>query len=538
MATKQPLARVCNRFCNTVTARLVTGIALAHLLLVPMLFGVIGYLLKQQYQEQFIEHVRVTSPLFAQMIRADESPERVAAMLDEILLSGEVSYAELLLAGGGRIEPLLGNPPVHFQEDFFFGQHEDASYYIAQSVRSSSGQQLGRLRLGFSEQFTRANIRQAYWRVAIMGGIYFVLSALVVSLIGLRLTRSIHQIGETSQAIAQGNLEHPFAVRSSSGELKQLVVNLENMRHTLIQDRKDIQDREVRLQTIVDNMAEGVITIDEQGVIESFNQAAEVIFGYPAAAVLGNSVDMLMAGGDGERHLEQLRQYLNGGEAKIVGQGPREVIGRHRLGHGFPLELAVSEMSIGGRRVFSGIVRDITERAAQQAALEHQATHDGLTGLPNRFMCQDRLQQMVARSRREGQVSALFLMDLDGFKAVNDHYGHDYGDELLKVVAERLSNAVRASDTVARFGGDEFVVLSADVGVDAGAIVVAQHILDAITLPFQVKEQELRIGISIGIALYPRHGDDDETLMRHADQAMYCAKRAGAGYRLSDETSG
>jgi diguanylate cyclase (GGDEF)-like protein/PAS domain S-box-containing protein len=537
MATKQPLARTKNSFGSTVTARLVLGIALGHLLLVPLLFGAIGYLIKQQYQEQFIEYVRVTSPLFAQMIRADEPSQQVAAMLDEVLLSGEVLYAELLLEGGERIEPLLGNPPARFQEDFFFGQHGDSSYFIALPVRSLSGQQLGRLRLGFGEQFTRDNIHEAYWRVAIMAVIYFVLSAMVVSLIGLRLTRSIRQIGETSQAIAQGNLDHPFMVRSSSGELRQLVANLENMRLTLIQDRRDIRDREVRLQTIVDNMAEGVITMDEQGLIESFNRSAEAIFGYPAAAVLGKNVDILVARAADVKHNERLGQYLNGAKAKVIGQGAREVMARHQQGHSFPIDLSVSEMMIGGRRVFCGIVRDITERAAQKAILEHQATHDSLTGLPNRYMCQDRMQQMITRSRREGQVSAVLLMDLDGFKAVNDQYGHDYGDVLLVAVAERLEKALRASDTVARIGGDEFVVLSSDVGDASGAIIVAKNILAVMPAPFHVKERELRIGISIGIALYPQHGEDDETLMRHADQAMYGAKRSGSGYQLSDAVS-
>jgi len=180
---------------------------------------------------------------------------------------------------------------------------------------------------------------------------------------------------------------------------------------------------------------------------------------------------------------------------------------------------------------FDGVVltlQDITAAHELARTLAHRAHHDPLTGLPNRLLLQDRLQQALRQAgRRQGHL-ALMLMDLDRFKEINDRLGHDVGDELLRGVATRVRAAVRASDTVCRLGGDEFVVLLPQIEAAIDAERVARHILDAVSLPYSLElPPGLGVSFSIGIAVYPQDGEDEATLMRRADAAMYRAKREG-----------
>ncbi len=165
--------------------------------------------------------------------------------------------------------------------------------------------------------------------------------------------------------------------------------------------------------------------------------------------------------------------------------------------------------------------------------LEHQALHDILTDLPNRVLIEDRLHQAILSAKRQARSLALLIMDLDGFKDVNDTLGHHMGDQLLQQVALRLQNILRKSDTVARLGGDEFAVLLPTADADK-AVLTARKILDALKSPFSIQGHILDVGGSIGIALYPAHGPDGTTLVRRADVAMYVAKRANTGYAIYD----
>jgi diguanylate cyclase (GGDEF)-like protein len=171
-----------------------------------------------------------------------------------------------------------------------------------------------------------------------------------------------------------------------------------------------------------------------------------------------------------------------------------------------------------------------TEEALREseAALRHLALHDSLTGLPNRRLLMDRLDQMVALSPRRGDSFALMLIDLDHFKAVNDRHGHLCGDMLLKQVAKRLQTEVRASDTVARLAGDEFAVLLPDIEYDDAAKLAAV-LAQSIQLPFSLEGPVVIAGGSVGVALFPLHAEDAESLLRYADDAMYLAKRTGVG---------
>lgn len=178
-----------------------------------------------------------------------------------------------------------------------------------------------------------------------------------------------------------------------------------------------------------------------------------------------------------------------------------------------------------------GVNSDITERKAHASALEYQSLYDGLTGLPNRTLVQDRLRQAIHAAEREQQPLALLIMDLNHFKDINDALGHHYGDLLLQQIGPRVLSGLREGDTIARLGGDEFAILLPATDND-GAAVAAEKILEALEQPFAVEDFFLDAGASIGIALYPEHGNDVATLMRRADVAMYQAKRSGNGFAV------
>ena len=176
---------------------------------------------------------------------------------------------------------------------------------------------------------------------------------------------------------------------------------------------------------------------------------------------------------------------------------------------------------------YRGVGRDITVQKLAEEKIEYRATHDSLTGLPNRAMFSALLEQALRSAKRYERMLAILFIDLDGFKSMNDLLGHEAGDSLLKQMAARFRDAVRASDVVVRLGGDEFVVLAQELLDRDGVSAVAQKVLSAAALPVQVAEKECQISASIGIAVFPDDGDSEQLLMMNADKAMYAAKRNG-----------
>ena len=287
-----------------------------------------------------------------------------------------------------------------------------------------------------------------------------------------------------------------------------------------------LRNSEAQIQGLLGHMADGVIVINEDGLIQIFNSACERIFGYKTAEMIGQNVCVLMPEPHRSAHDAYLQHYLETGEAKVLSRS-RELLGVRKDGQQFPLEIRVSEVRNDSMRLFIATVRDVTlEKAEAQKAL-YLATHDALTQIPNRLLLGERLQQALSAARRTDGKVALFFLDLDGFKGINDRLGHDIGDALLRIVAQRLTASLRADDTVARLGGDEFVIILTGALSRGNIEAVGRKLLAAIRTPYMIQGHTLYVGTSIGIALFPDDGTDSETLLKNGDIAMYRAKEAG-----------
>lgn len=293
-------------------------------------------------------------------------------------------------------------------------------------------------------------------------------------------------------------------------------------------------------QVIMDAAPIGMMTIADDSTIVTANRASHVMHGYEPGYLLGQPAHILNDPDDIEHHAIQpgVESGEAAGHATALFRVPLVTNGHametertyvRKDGSRFPAGVIALPLHNAAGRLLGGLrmVIDITERKRAAARIEHMALHDSLTGLPNRSLLQDRVGQTLARAQRNSGSFALALIDLDRFKQINDTLGHAVGDEVLKIVSQRLSNAVRNSDTVARMGGDEFALLLPDISHADQALEVGQKILAAMSDGLIIESHRLHVSASVGVALYPAHGVDLPTLLRNADAAMYDAKARG-----------
>lgn len=298
-----------------------------------------------------------------------------------------------------------------------------------------------------------------------------------------------------------------------------------------IQAESSLDEKSKQMEAIVESMLDGVVSIDEKGNVLTFNQAAEEIFGYRSAEIIGQNVNILMPSPHSERHNGYLSNYLLHGNSDITGR-IRELEGLHKNGTLFPIELGITEVKANLGINFIGIIRDITQRKKREQEIHQLAFYDSLTKLPNRRLLQDRLQKAIAHSLRAGKFASLLFLDLDNFKDLNDSAGHDTGDLLLCKVAKRLVDAVRTEDTVARLGGDEFVIVVGDLSTVKQKAVeqtekLAQKIIASLSKEYDLDGVKYNSSASIGITLFNSDDVSKEELLKQADMAMYNAKDNG-----------
>lgn len=300
--------------------------------------------------------------------------------------------------------------------------------------------------------------------------------------------------------------------------------------------RDQAQRSEAHHRAVIDHAAEGILTIDPDGSISSFNAAAETMFGWPGCEIVGQPATILVLPELYDAFAEFLASYQSIGEA-AANRRDVESTGVRRDGTGFPMMVSTSAVAVDGvAPTISGIIRDLSDQKRFEEQLAHQVLHDPLTGLPNRVMLTDRLEQAIARVRRHHRMFGVLFVDLDRFKSVNDTLGHTVGDQLLIEAATRIQAAVRETDTVARWAGDEFVVLCEDVESVHDATTIAQHIISALHAPFRFGEVDAFVGASIGLALSADGDLTADAILANADIAMYRAKENGRSrYELFDE---
>lgn len=283
---------------------------------------------------------------------------------------------------------------------------------------------------------------------------------------------------------------------------------------------------------VFENAAEGVIITDPNGVILNVNHAFTEFTGYSAEEAIGQTPTLLRSGRQSDAFYRHMWLTLQN-----EGQWEGEIWNRRKDGKHYLEWLTISGVRDENGTIthYVAVFSDITTEKENEERLYHLAHYDLLTDLPNRMLFYDRLRQGLLRARRNKRQVAIMFLDLDGFKQVNDELGHHAGDELLRQVARRLSGVLRASDTVARFGGDEFTISVPDIAPDDDVSRVAQKIIEAVAKPYYLGSNRAQVTTSVGISLFPQHGDDPDSLITHADMAMYETKKAGKNsYRFFD----
>lgn len=392
--------------------------------------------------------------------------------------------------------------------------------------------------------------RAAGW-IIIIASLGATLAGLMVAfLISRDIARSVRECMDFAGRIARGELGSRLAA-GRGREFAALATGLNDMADALrdtrlaqeeraaeltesykaleieIGERKHTEEALRQRQRAIESSSNGIMITDfneSDNPVTYVNPAFERITGYAAVEVLGHN-GRFLAGSDQEQlGLEEIRAAL-----REQREGSAVLRNYRKDGSLFWNELSVAPVrdENGNVTSFVGILNDITERKKYEEELEYQANHDGLTGLPNRNLLADRLNQALSFTDRYGKQAAVLFLDLDHFKFINDSLGHDMGDRLLEITAGRLTECVRATDTVARHGGDEFVVVLPDLADGEDAATIALKIQDAVYQPFKLGEHELMISCSTGISMYPGDGDDAQTLLKNADAAMYRAKEQG-----------
>ncbi len=291
-----------------------------------------------------------------------------------------------------------------------------------------------------------------------------------------------------------------------------------------ITKRKQHEDQLRMNATVFDTASEGIMVVDANNQIKMVNPAFSNITGYSIEEVVGLNPKVLSSGRHNKAFYRQLWRQV---ETRGFWSG--EIWNRRKDGSIYLewMSIVVIKNSADEITEYVAIFSDITQRKEDEEQIRHQANYDALTGLPNRSLFFDRLSQAVMSARREGSMLALLFMDLDRFKAINDTRGHVVGDEVLQQVADRLLNCVRETDTVSRFGGDEFVIMLQDLAEVDDAAVVAEKIIESMSESFAMGDRDLFVGASVGITICPADTENPETMLRNADMAMYRAKESG-----------
>lgn len=294
-----------------------------------------------------------------------------------------------------------------------------------------------------------------------------------------------------------------------------------------ITERKELENSIALRAAAIEQAADAMLLLNSTGVIRSVNPAFTKLTGYLPDEAVGHPMDNLLNLPSG-RYEAGLFQWLTT-QLDPHGHWKGELWAIHKNGNLFCQSLSISAVRHTSTKATNFVVvfSDTTERKRYESELLHQALHDKLTGLPNRVLLQEHLSNALKRAHRQQLKVAVFFVDLDHFKQINDEFGHETGDQLLQHIARHMQGSVRESDLVARIGGDEFVVVLEGLSCVSDAQIIASKLIQAVSRPIIINQTTLRVGMSIGISMWPDHTEDADALIRQADEALYQSKSKG-----------
>ncbi|MBD3800591.1 MAG: EAL domain-containing protein [Campylobacterales bacterium] len=520
-------------FWNSLVSKLLFSLAFFSLLLVSGLAYVNTKIVISGYKKQLQELVEQKIDfMLPQLSDALHNEEYLLAEEQLVRLSSaQVINGVRLLRHHGR--PLVvGN---------FGSPHR--LFTLALPVTNVNGEIIASMDVAVSDRNFRAMMEQYFQLLAAIIGGYVLLVVLLLRL----LYRAFMPLRELTRKLEAFDPSHPVPIElknTSGSEIGMIADAANKMSDNIIHHadfmnelHKEIEEGRQHLKEAQQIARMGSWRIDTQTHDCSFSDQMYVLLGIPMDG-MPLTWDTLLNVIDPSQRQSFIRALENTAQTHTPFRLMHKIVNAH--GEAMHV-LTEGKLSLrgDGKAFISGITMDVSEQAESQQMIEKLAFYDPLTNLPNRLLMQDRLQKSIKDANRRGEKLGVLFLDLDGFKNVNDTMGHTMGDRLLKEVAERLKRTLRDSDTISRIGGDEFIVLLPQVNSEKEITIVAEKMIDALQERWEFGDKAIFTTTSIGVAIYPDHSEDADTLIKFADTAMYKAKEDGRNrYRFYDKTMG